>query len=119
MLVDSIEYVLKDKNPPPYDISPIWIPHEWTDRYNYWLEKDILGYSRSLPVSSGRLHDEHFSCRGEFVLEKDVSDRPSVVRKTRYYVEDGVLKYEPYGDEIRLNEFLPRKRGEVKTGWQK
>lgn len=116
MRVEKIEYGIKAKNPPPYDISAIWIPHNWTDYYDY-RQNDILCFSRFDPLISGHSRDKYFTCRGEYILERDYHDDPTLVQKVRYYVEDGELKCEPFGEETRVKGFTPRRRGEGKTGW--
>lgn len=114
----SVEYAHNRKSP-PYDISPIWIPRKWTDEYEY-RSNDIHGFTREFPMESLPLRAaEEFSNRGEIVLEKDYHSNPTLVRGVRYYVEGGELKYGPYGDEQRVKGFVPRRRGEEVTGWQK
>ena len=117
--VISIEYAHNAKKAPPYDISPIWIPRKWTDEYEY-LSNDIHGFVREFPIEIlPRRKSEVFSNRGELVLEKDYSDSPTLVRKVRYYVENGELKYGPCGENKRSKGFKPRRRGEGKDVWQK
>lgn len=114
----SVEY-LHNKKAPPYDISSIWIPRKWTDEYEY-RASDILGFTREFPITSlPRRRGEEFSNRGELVLEKDYHDDPTIVRKVRYYVEGGELKYKPLGEEETVKGFIPRRRGEEVVGWQK
>ena len=115
--IERIEYTHDEKKAPPYDISPIWVPRKWIDEYEC-RSNDIHGFTRDFPVTIlPRRRGEAFSNRGELVLEKDYHDDPTLVQKIRYYVEDGELKYEPFGVETRVKGFTPRRRGEDKTGW--
>ena len=116
--VISVEYGVTTAIQPPYDISPIWIPREWCDEYEYRsgeiqiITRSVCSSFQQLPRSSA----EEFSGRGEQVLEKDYSNNPRTVRKVRYYVDGGELKYEPCGEEIRVRGLNPRKRGEDGRG---
>lgn len=116
--VISVEYTHDHKMAPPYDISPIWIPHKWIDEYEY-RANDIHGYSREAPITMSfpSRSAEEFTNRGELVLEKDYHGDPMLIQKVRYYVEDGELKYAPCGEGEMVKGFNPRRRGEDKTGW--
>lgn len=116
--VISLEYTHDHKKAPPYDISPIWIPHKWIDEYEY-RSNDIHGFIREDPITCfPRREAEGFSNRGELVLEKDYHDDPTLIQKVRYYVEDGELKYAPCGEGESVKGFNPRRRGEEKGGWR-
>lgn len=116
--IQSVEYGYNGRKPPPYDISPIYIPRYWTDDYEC-RQNDIVSYIRSFPVGLSYHRPEEFSGRGELVTEMDFSNRPVKVRKVRYYVENGELKYEPYGEEIDVRKRPPRRRGEDCSGWER
>ena len=116
--VVSVEYSNDIKKVPPYDISAIWIPRKWTDEYEY-CSADIHGFTREYPVTSFPWKkSEAFTNRGELVLEKSYNGDPTRIRKVRYYVENGELRYEPCGEEVSVKGFVPRRRGESVTGWQ-
>lgn len=115
----SVEYTKSCKYPPPYDISLLWIPRCWTDEYEY-RGSDIHGFIREYPIGNLPIRKaEEFSNRGEMVLLKDYREDPSLIQNIGYYVEDGELKCETYGDEIKVKGFSPRRRGEGKVGWLK
>lgn len=117
--IASMEYTDVTPKAPPYDISPIWIPRRWTDEYEY-RSNDIHGFTRTFPIEILlRRKAEVFSNRGDLVLGKDYHDDPTLVQKVLYYVQDGELKYKPYGVEERVKGFKPRRRGEGKDVWQK
>lgn len=99
------------KNPPPYDISSICLPADWTDYYRYDDKRRICGFNRDLP---GSVRQEEYSDLGEIVLEHHPSDTPKVTMKVRYFEKDGQLRFKETGEEVtyKLAPFQPRLRGE-------
>ncbi len=95
----SITYIGKSRNV-PYDIGPIWIPHEWKDDYNLDSKGRILSFVRTFP---GRFDEDTFSAIGELVESMSSSGFPTLTRKVEYFVspQTGRLEYKAVGDEIR------------------
>ncbi len=110
--LQSISY-LEKSNDIPYDISPIWIPHEWKDEYTLNSGGQILSFTRSFPDRRG---EDCFSAIGELVEKMSPSGYPLSTRKVKYFVspESGKLEYRAIGDEIRyrLNNTPYRRSGE-------
>jgi len=108
----SIDYV---NNPREtlYDISPIWIPHEWKDEFEMSPSGKIFTFKRTLPKE---LRGDLFSAIGELILSSSSSGYPIVTTKVQYYVcpETGVLKYREVGENIRyrLGTSPSRRSGE-------
>ena len=110
--LQSISYLGKSKDI-PYDISPIWIPHEWKDEYSLNSGGQILSFTRSFPDRTG---EECFSAIGELVDKMSPSGYPLSARKVKYFVspESGKLEYRAIGDEIKYRLGNPpyRRSGE-------
>lgn len=110
--LQSIAYGGKS-NDIPYDISSIWIPHEWKDEYSLNMSGQILTFTRSFP---NRIDEENFTATGEVIYQMSSSGYPLSARKVEYYVspESGRLEYKEVGDIIkyRLGNSPCRKSGE-------
>lgn len=106
--LESIRYLPNPKNPPPFDISRICPPAEWTDAYRYDDENRITGFSRLLPDG---ITSEDFSSRNERILESHPNGTPKSARKIRYFTKDGRLQYEETREEVsyKLGTFQPRR----------
>ena len=104
----SIQYRPVAKNPPPYDISAICTPAEWTDIYQHDDKNRITGFERLLPDG---ITKENFSDRNEKIVESHPNGTPKTAQKVRYFVKDGQLRYEESGDPVsyKLETFQPRR----------
>lgn len=108
--LEKIVYQTHPRQPPPYDISPICLPANWTDYYQYDDQGRIFGFSRTAPLGT---RSETFSNLGERILEYHAGDTPKTTIRIRYFEQDGELKYEETGEEInyRLKTPVFRLRG--------
>ena len=106
--LESIRYLPNPKNPPPFDISRICLPAEWTDTYRHDDENRITGFSRLLPDG---ITSEDFSSQNERILESHPNGTPKSARKIRYFTEGGRLQYEETKEETsyKLGAFQPRR----------
>lgn len=104
----SIQYLPKTKVPPPYDISAICTPAEWTDVYQHDEKNQITGFSRLLPDA---VTGEEFSDRNERIIETQPNGTPKIAERISYFIRDGQLRYEGTGEQIsyRLETFRPRR----------
>lgn len=109
--VEKIQYIPAPKKLPPYDISSICLPAEWTDYYQYDGEHHILGFKRVTPLTP---IGEEFSYLGEKVLEQHPNDTPKTAMKVRYFAKDGQLHFEETGEQInyRPDAYKPRNRAD-------
>ena len=107
----KIQYLPTLKDAPPYDLSPICLPAEWTDYYQYDGQRQILGFKRVTPLNP---IGEDFSYLGEKILEHHPNDTPKVAQRVDYVVKDGLLRCEEHGEPVtyRLANPTPRNRGE-------
>lgn len=109
--VAQIKYLPAVKDALPYDLSAVFLPADWTDRYQYDDKRNVFCFRRTRP---GATVEQEFSNLGELVLEHHPSDTPKVTEKVRYFVRDGQLRCEPTGERVTypLASFAPRRRGE-------
>ncbi len=93
----SIDYVLRS-NIVPYDVSPIWIPHEWRDEYIRDSRGRTMSISRYLP---GQFRPQAFSATGELALSLSASGYPIRTQAVEYFADEksGALSYRPTGPE--------------------
>ena len=106
--LEQIRYVPQVRNPPPYDISAICTPADWTDSYEYDEKNLITGFSRRLPDAiSGVM----FSTLNEQIVETHPNGMPRIAGKVRYFIRDGQLRYEETGEEVtyKPGTFRPRR----------
>ena len=110
--IESISYVKTARNV-PYDISPIWIPHQWKDVFELNGNGQIFTFERLTP---GRFRGDRFSAVGELIHEASSSGFPLKTSKVEYFVSPatGDLGYRETGDEItyRLGQSPSRRSGE-------
>lgn len=110
--LESITYQKSSKNV-PYDISPIWIPREWTDVFELNDRGQIVSFERVFP---GCIKGEKFSAIGECVHSMSASGYPLTTSKVEYYIspDSGNLEYHEVGEEIhyRLGQSPSRRSGE-------
>lgn len=108
--VRKIEYLLKPKVEPAYDLSSVFLPANWTDYYKYNDKDQVIGFTRTFPDAA---ISEPFSNRGERVIEYHPNETPKVAQKVRYFERDGQLRFEDEGTpiEYKLAPFVPRARG--------
>ena len=110
--LESITYQKFSKNV-PYDISPIWIPHEWTDVFELNDRGQIVSFER---VAPGCIKGEFFSAIGERVHSMSASGYPLITSKVEYFIspDSGKLEYREIGEEIhyRLGQSPSRRSGE-------
>ena len=110
--IDSITCVRSSPNV-PYDISPIWIPHEWQDVFEHSSSGQIVSFER---IEPGRVKGDVFSATGEIVHSMSSSGFPLAVSKVEYFIcpDSGVLKYREVGEEItyKLGFHPVRRSGE-------
>ena len=110
--LESITYLKKSPNV-LYDISAIWVPHEWKDVFELNERGQIVSFERILP---GRIRGEKFSAIGEKIHSMSSSGYPLVTSKVEYFISpaSGMLEYREVGEEIRyrLGESPCRKSGE-------
>lgn len=90
-----------------YDMSPIWISHEWKDDY-YTDEKGrIQSFSRLRSGWFGR--SDEFASAEEIILESYSSGLPKTTRRVEYFIspETNRLEYRQVGDvkEYRMGEY--------------
>ena len=106
--LESIRYIPDPKSPPPFDISSICLPAEWTDSYRYDEENRITGFSRLLPDG---IKGEDFSILNERILESHPNGTPKAAKKIRYFTKDGRLQYEDTEEttSYKLETFQPRR----------
>ena len=106
--LESIRYLPNPKNPPPFDISRLCPPAEWTDTYRHDDMNQLTGFSRLLP--DGITNDD-FSSQNERILESHPNGTPKVARKIRYFTKDNRLQYEETEAEVsyKLKTFQPRR----------
>ena len=111
--LQSISYVGKAPRFLPYDIDPIWTPHEWKDEYTLDRKGRIVSFTRTFP---GKLEEQTISAVGELVESMSPSGFPLSARKVEYFEspETGRLEYRPVGPEIkyRLGTSPYRRSGE-------
>lgn len=109
--VREIRYTPAPKSLPPFDVTPICPKMHWTDYYQGNDKKQIFGFARLLPGSEKPVE---FSNLGEIVLEHHPNETPKTAKKVRYYMKDGLLRFEETGDPIsyKVDSFTPRLRGE-------
>lgn len=109
--LQKIQYLPALKVPPPYDLSPICLPADWTDYYQCDEKKRLFGFDRARP---GLIRKTEFSNLGEIVIEHHPNDTPKVSAKVRYFERDGKLDWEETGEEVtrKLAPFRPRPRDE-------
>ena len=110
---ESVAYVLRDREA-LYDLSPVWIPREWTDEFEYW-EKGyyVRSIYRKLP---SEYPGKRYARNNEQILETYSSEDPKRVQMVRFVVSPttGQLTIEPL-DEVKSyksGEFVARKRGD-------
>ena len=109
----SITYV--DNSPELlYDVSSIWIPHEWKDEFELTTSgKSIVTFTRTFPHGVRR---DLFSATGELVHSLSPSGFPLVTTKVEYFIspDTNTLDYRPIGDEIkyRHGNYPSRRSGE-------
>lgn len=110
--LESITYV-KTSPYVPYDVSAIWVPHEWKDVFELNGSGRIMSFERTLP---GGIRDGKFSAIGEKIHSMSSSGYPLVTSKVEYFVssDSGMLEYRETGEEIRyrLGESPSRRSGE-------
>ena len=104
----QIKYLPQVRNPPPYDISFLCPPADWTDVYQHDARNQITGFSRLLPDG---IRGESFSPRNEKIIESHPNETAKIAGKVRYFVKDGQLRCEETGEEVsyRLEGFRPRR----------
>ena len=104
----SIRYLPVVRNPPPYDLSAICTPAEWTDIYLRDDKNRIIGFERMMPDGVTR---ENFSDRNERIVESHPNGMPKIAQRVRYFVRDGRLQYEDDGEEVlyKPETFQPRR----------
>lgn len=109
--IREIRYAPATKDPPPFDVSSICPRMQWTDRYHGNDKKQILGFERFLPDSEKPLE---FSNLGEIVIDHHANETPKTAKKVRYFMKDGLLRFEEIGETIsyKVDAFKPRLRGE-------
>jgi hypothetical protein len=85
-----------------YDLSPIWIPREWTDYYDVDVRGNILSFVRSRP---GVYRSDDFASPGEMILSAYSSGAPVTTRRVEYFIspETKRLDYRQVGDERHYN----------------
>ena len=110
--LESITYV-KTSPYVPYDVSAIWVPHEWKDVFELNGSGRIMSFERVLP---GGIRDGKFSAIGEKIHSMSSSGYPLATSKVEYFVssDSGMLEYREVGEEIRyrLGESPSRRSGE-------
>ena len=110
--LESIAYLRTSPNV-PYDVSAIWVPHEWTDMFELNGRGQIMSFERVRP---GGIKDGTFSAIGEKIHSMSSSGYPLVTSKVEYFIapDSGILEYREVGEEIRyrLGESPYRKSGE-------
>lgn len=110
--LDSITYIKHSPNV-PYDISQIWIPHEWKEEFNLTPAGRILSFERTFP---GGLRHDIFSATGDLVLSMSSSGYPLETQKVEYFIspKTGTLDYRPIGEATtyRLGTSPMRRSGE-------
>ncbi len=107
----SIEYLSKSKLV-PYDVSPIWTPHEWKDEYVRDSRGRLVTISR---FTKGKFRPDVFSATGELSLSLSASGYPLVAQAVEYFVDDsGSLSWRATGPEKEYGFGLhpSRKSGE-------
>lgn len=82
-----------------YDISPVWIPHEWRDEFERDEKGRTMSYVRTYPRSRRR---ETFSAVGELVHSMSSYGYPLLTSKVEYFVspETGLLDFRSVGEKI-------------------
>lgn len=110
--LESITYLRTSPNV-PYDVSAIWVPHEWKDVFELNGSGQIMLFER---VLSGGISGGKFSAIGEKIHSMSSSGYPLVTSKVEYFIspDSGMLEYREIGEEIhyRLGESPYRKSGE-------
>ena len=110
--LESITYLRASPNV-PYDVSAIWVPHEWKDMFELNNSGQIMSFERILP---GGVRGEKFSAIGEKIHSMSSSGYPLVTSKVEYFIspDSGKLEYREVGEAIhyRLGESPYRKGGE-------
>lgn len=111
--IESVAYVLRDREA-LYDLSPVWIPREWTDEFEYW-EKGyyVRSIYRKLP---SEYPGKRYARNNEQIIETYSSEDPKRVQMVRFVVSPTTsqLTIEPL-DEVKNykpGEFVARKRGD-------
>lgn len=107
--LQRIQYLPEPAKPLPYDISPICLPAEWTDYYQYSEGWAIFGFSRMASVKGAKSVD--FSNFGEVVIERHPNETPKITHKVRYFEKDGQLRWEETGEAAvyKLESFRMRR----------
>lgn len=104
--LESITYVTETPDA-LYDLSPIWIPHEWQDDYFTDGKGRIETFNRSRPGCFER--SEEFASAGEIILESYSSGLPKITKRVEYFIspETKHLEYRQIGDEkeYRIGEY--------------
>ena len=97
--LQSIEY-LKQSNKVLYDISPIWIPHEWRDDYSRDSKGRMISFDRYLP---GEVSPTTFAANGQLALFISSSGYPLTTRAIEYFIDSssGTLSYRQVGPELK------------------
>jgi len=100
--LESITY-LSESPDALYDLSPIWIPHEWKDDYFTDGKGRIETFNRLRPGNYGR--SEEFAAANVIILESYPSGLPKVTRHVEYLIspETKRLDYRQVGDERHYN----------------
>ena len=110
--LESINYT-KTSRQVPYDVSDIWVPHEWKDEFVLNDSGRIMAFERVIP---GRIVGDKFSATGEIIHSASSSGFPLITSKVEYYMspDSGMLEYREVGEEIhyRLGQSPYRKSGE-------
>ena len=103
--LESISY-LRESKYALYDLSPIWVPREWIDRYSVDAKGNILSFDRSRPDV---YRSDDFASPGEMILSAYSSGTPKTTRRVEYFIspETKQLDYRLVGDEMhyRLGEY--------------
>lgn len=96
--LESITY-LSESPDALYDLSPMWIPHEWKDDYFTDVKGRIETFNRLRPGNYGR--SEEFAAANEIILESYPSGLPKVTRHIEYFIspETKRLDYRQVGEE--------------------
>lgn len=111
--IESVAYVLRDREA-LYDLSPVWIPREWTDEFEYWEKRYyVRSIYRKFPSENP---GKRYARNNELTVETYSSEDPKQVQMVRFVVSptSNQLSIEPL-DEVKnykSGEFVPRKRGD-------
>lgn len=97
-ILESISYVTNVRSV-PFDITQIWVPHEWKDVFDHNANGQIFTFER---LSPGCIHGNYFSALGEQIHETSSGGFPTKTSKVEYFIspDTGMLDYREVGEEI-------------------